>query len=161
VIKFLLGKGSAIGDIIGWFNEEIKVMLATFAKANKYFACYAIVGVLWMLYDSGCDHLSELQTLMSLCDASLQDDLPLESTNLRVLRCFVVLCFNIHLTYVFAWFLMKTEEAEGTEGINDEEQPEGAVNDEGTSAPRDRNGNVPDTIRGHQDTAKGDRDREV
>jgi hypothetical protein len=40
-------------------------------------------------------------------------------------------CFDIRLTYAFAGFLMQTEEVEGTEGINDEEQPKGAGNDEG------------------------------
>jgi hypothetical protein len=39
-------KGSTIGDIVRWFNEEIKLMPAMFVKANKNFACYAIVGVL-------------------------------------------------------------------------------------------------------------------
>jgi hypothetical protein len=72
------GKGSTIDDIIGWFDEEIKVLPATFTKANKFFACYAIIDVLRMLYDSSCDHLSELQMLMSSCDALLLDDLPLE-----------------------------------------------------------------------------------
>jgi hypothetical protein len=70
------GKGSTIDDIIGWFDEEIKVLPTTFTKANKFFACYAIIGVLRMLYDSSCDHLSELQMLMSSCDALLLDDLP-------------------------------------------------------------------------------------
>jgi hypothetical protein len=76
------GKGSTIDDIIGWFNEEIKVLPATFTKANNFFACYAIIGVLQMLYDSSCDHLSELQMLMSSCDALLLADLPLELTKL-------------------------------------------------------------------------------
>jgi hypothetical protein len=70
------GKGSTIDDIIRWFDEEIKALPAMFMKANKNFACYAIVGILRMLYDSGCDHLSELQTLMPLCDASLLEGLP-------------------------------------------------------------------------------------
>jgi hypothetical protein len=65
------------------------------------------------------------------------------------------------LTYTFAWFLMQMEEAEGTEGINDEEQPGGAGNDEGPSAPHDGNKNVPDAVMGHQDTTEGNWDHEV
>jgi hypothetical protein len=70
------GKGSTIGNMVQWFDEEIKALPATFVKANKIFACYAIVGVLWMLQDSGCKHLLELQSLTSLPDALLLDDLP-------------------------------------------------------------------------------------
>jgi hypothetical protein len=75
-------KGSTISDIVRWFDEEIKAMPATFAKANRNFAYYAIIGVLWMLYDSGCEHVPELQSLMSSCDASLLDNLPLELSKL-------------------------------------------------------------------------------
>jgi hypothetical protein len=64
-------KDNTISDIIGWFDEEMKALPATFMKVNKIFACYAIIGVLQMLYDSGCGHLSELQTRMYSCDASL------------------------------------------------------------------------------------------
>jgi hypothetical protein len=32
-----LGKGSTIGDIVRWFEEEVKSMSATFTKANKKF----------------------------------------------------------------------------------------------------------------------------
>jgi hypothetical protein len=49
------------------------------------------------------------------------------------LQCFGILCFDIRLTYGFARFLMQTEEAKGTEGINDEEYPEGAGGEEGPS----------------------------
>jgi hypothetical protein len=76
------GKGSTIGDIIGWFDEEIKALSATFVKVNKNFACYAIVGVLRMLYNSGCDHLPKQQTLMPSCYASLLEDLPPELSKL-------------------------------------------------------------------------------
>jgi hypothetical protein len=76
------GKGSTISEIIGWFNEEIKAPLATIAKANKNFVCYDIVGVLWTLYDSSCEHLERLQSIMALCDASILEDLSLELSKL-------------------------------------------------------------------------------
>jgi hypothetical protein len=50
-------------------------LLATIAKANKNFVCYAVVGVLRMLYDNGCDHIEGLQTIMTSCDASIWEDL--------------------------------------------------------------------------------------
>jgi hypothetical protein len=81
------GKGSTISDIVRWFDEEIKAIPATFAKANRNFAYYAIVGVHQMLQDSGCEHLSRLQSLASSCDASLLDDLPPE---LMKLACCLV-----------------------------------------------------------------------
>jgi hypothetical protein len=56
---------------------------------------------------------------------------------------------------------MQTEEAERTEGINDEEQREGASNDKGPSEPHDGNNDVPDTVKDRQDTAKGNQDHEV
>jgi hypothetical protein len=40
------GKNSTISNMIGWFDNEIKALSATIAKANKNFVCYAIVGVL-------------------------------------------------------------------------------------------------------------------
>jgi hypothetical protein len=70
-------------------------------------------------------------------------------------------CFDIRLTYAFAGFLMQTEEVEGTEGINDEEQPKGAGNDEGPSASHGGSDDAPDMVEGYQDIAGGDRDHEV
>jgi hypothetical protein len=105
-------------------------MSATFVKANRNFACYVIIGILRMLYDFSCKHVSELQSLMSLCDASLLDDLPPELSKLMgcLIRrwwvehglpeaqnhlcrepeviissmsyCFCITCFDIRLTYV-------------------------------------------------------------
>jgi hypothetical protein len=62
-------------------------MSSTFAMANRNFACYAIVGVLRMLQDSGCEHLLGMQLVMSACDASVLDGLPLE---LMKLTCHLV-----------------------------------------------------------------------
>jgi hypothetical protein len=47
-----LGKNNTISDITGWFDNEIKALPATIAKANNFFVCYALVGVLPMLYDN-------------------------------------------------------------------------------------------------------------
>jgi hypothetical protein len=63
--------GWTIGSIIGWFDSEIKSLPATIAKANKTFLCYAVVGILLMLYHNGCDHIEGLQTIMASCDASI------------------------------------------------------------------------------------------
>lgn len=68
-------KGSTIGDIVGWFDKEIQALPATFTKADKNFAFYAIVGVLRMLYDFGCGHTEGLQSVMASCDATILDDL--------------------------------------------------------------------------------------
>jgi hypothetical protein len=76
------GKKSTIGGIIEWFDNEIKALPATIVKANKKIVCYAIIGVLRMLYDNGCDHIEGLQTIMGLCDASILQDLPEELTKL-------------------------------------------------------------------------------
>jgi hypothetical protein len=67
------GKGSTIGDIGRWFEGEVKSLPATFARANKNFACFAIAGVLRMLQEYGCEHLSGLHPLASSNDASLYD----------------------------------------------------------------------------------------
>jgi hypothetical protein len=77
-----LGKGSTIGEIIGWLDREIKALPDTFLKANKNFVCCAIIGTLQMLYDSGCDHLEGLQSIMALSNASILQDLPPELTKL-------------------------------------------------------------------------------
>jgi hypothetical protein len=75
-------KGSTIGEIIGWLTEEITALPATFAKANNNFVCYAIIGVLQMLYDSSCELLEGLQSLMAWCIASILEDLPPELSKL-------------------------------------------------------------------------------
>lgn len=76
------GKGITIGEIIGWFDKEIKYLPATFVKENKNFMCYAIVGVLRMLYDNGCDNVEGLQKIMASCDATILENLPEELTKL-------------------------------------------------------------------------------
>jgi hypothetical protein len=76
------GKGSTISEIIRWFDEEIKVLPTTFVKVNKIFVCYVIVCILWMLYDSDCEHMEGLQSIMASCDASILEDLPPELTKL-------------------------------------------------------------------------------
>jgi hypothetical protein len=53
-------------------------MPATFMRANKNFACYAIAGVLRMLQESNCEHLLELHTLAASSNASSLDDIPPE-----------------------------------------------------------------------------------
>jgi predicted nuclease with TOPRIM domain len=40
------GKNMTISNIIGWFDDEIKVLPVTITKANKIFDCHTIVGVL-------------------------------------------------------------------------------------------------------------------
>jgi hypothetical protein len=72
------GKGRTIGDIVRWFDGEVKSLPATFMKANKNFACYAIAGVLRMLQEASCKHLPELHSLAASNDASLLDDIPSE-----------------------------------------------------------------------------------
>jgi hypothetical protein len=87
------GRGSAIREIVGWFDKEIKSLLNTFVKANKNFMCYAVVCVLRMLYDSGCDHMAEVQDLMTSCDATILEDLPPELLKLAcrlVKKCWTV-----------------------------------------------------------------------
>jgi hypothetical protein len=73
-----LGKGSTIGDIIRWFEGEVKLLPATFTKANKNVACYAIAGVLQMLQGASCKHLPELHSLAACNNVSLLDDIPPE-----------------------------------------------------------------------------------
>jgi hypothetical protein len=87
------GRGSAIREIVGWFDKEIKSLPNTFVKANKNFMCYAVVCVLRMLYDSGCDHMVEVQDLMTSCDATILEDLPPELLKLAcrlVKKCWTV-----------------------------------------------------------------------
>lgn len=69
------GKNSTISNIIGWFDDEIKALPATIVKVNKNFVCYAIVGVLRMLYDSSSEYLEGLQSVMASWDASTLEDL--------------------------------------------------------------------------------------
>jgi hypothetical protein len=76
------GKNSTIGNIIGWFDNEIKALPGIIAKANTNFVCYAVVGVLGMLYDNGCDHIEGLQTIMGSSDASILEDPSEELTKL-------------------------------------------------------------------------------
>jgi hypothetical protein len=40
------GKNSTIGEVVEWFDEEIKALPATIAKANKNFICYCVAWVI-------------------------------------------------------------------------------------------------------------------
>jgi hypothetical protein len=51
-------------------------------KATKNFVCFAIVGVLRMLYENCCDHVEELQIIMEF-DASILEDLSEELVKLN------------------------------------------------------------------------------
>lgn len=42
-------KGTMIGNIVRWFEGEVKSLSATILKCNKNFAYYTIAGVLMML----------------------------------------------------------------------------------------------------------------
>jgi hypothetical protein len=75
-------KKSTIDSKIMWFDNEIKALPATIAKAIKNFVCYAVVGILRMLYDNGCDHIEGLQTVMASYDASILQHLSEELTKL-------------------------------------------------------------------------------
>jgi hypothetical protein len=69
-------KGTPIGDVVTWFEGEVKSLPGTFVQANKNFVAFAIAGVLRMLQESGCDHLPRLNPLVSSSHASLLDDIP-------------------------------------------------------------------------------------
>lgn len=71
-----LEKNSTIGEVVGWFDKEIKVLSAAIAKANKNFICYCVAGVLRMLYENVCGHVEGLQTIMASCDALILEDIP-------------------------------------------------------------------------------------
>jgi hypothetical protein len=62
-------KNSTIGEVIGWFDKEIQTLPTAIMKANKNFLCYCIAGVLRLLYENGCSHVEELQTIMNSSNA--------------------------------------------------------------------------------------------
>jgi hypothetical protein len=73
-----LDKGAPLGDLVKWFEREIKSLLETFTQLNKSFVTLALAGMLRMLHDSSCEHLPMLSSLASLSDASLLDEIPTE-----------------------------------------------------------------------------------
>jgi hypothetical protein len=60
-----------IGDVVTWFEGEVKSLLGTFAQANKNFACFATAGVLRLLQEFSCEHLLRLHPLAGSSDVSL------------------------------------------------------------------------------------------
>jgi hypothetical protein len=82
-------KGSAIDEIVEWFDKEIWVLPSAITKANKNFLCYCPAEVLRMLYkNASCGHLERREAIMNSCDASLLDDIPDEIMKLssRIVR---------------------------------------------------------------------------
>jgi hypothetical protein len=67
-----------IGDIVRWFEGEVKSLPVTFARPNKNFACFAIADIFKMLQESSCEHLPELHPLAASNNASLLDGMPME-----------------------------------------------------------------------------------
>jgi hypothetical protein len=59
------GKNSTIGEVVEWFDREIKALPAVIVKANKNLIFCCVAGVLWMLFENGCGHVEGLQTIMA------------------------------------------------------------------------------------------------
>jgi hypothetical protein len=73
------GKGSTIGEIVEWFDKEIRALPGAITKENKNFLCYCLVGALRMLYENAnCGHLEGLEAIMNSYDVSLLNDIPEE-----------------------------------------------------------------------------------
>jgi hypothetical protein len=71
------GKNTTIGEIVEWFDKEIRALPGAIFKANKSFFGYGLVGVLTMLYENAyCGHVAGLETIMNSCDASILDVIP-------------------------------------------------------------------------------------
>jgi hypothetical protein len=71
-------KGVAIGDLVKWFQEELKSLLEVFTQLNQNFVALALVGVLRMLDDSGCKHLAMLNLVATSSEASVLEEIPAE-----------------------------------------------------------------------------------
>jgi hypothetical protein len=71
-------KGALIRDIVKWFEGEVKSIPETFTQLNKNSVALALAGMLRMLHESGCEHLSMLSSLASSSDTSLLDEIPTE-----------------------------------------------------------------------------------
>jgi hypothetical protein len=56
----------------------VKSLPGALATLNKNFIALSFAGVLWMLHESGCDHLLMLSSLASSSDALLLDEIPAE-----------------------------------------------------------------------------------
>jgi hypothetical protein len=69
-------RNSDIGEIIMWFNKEIRALPNTITKANKNFLVYCLVWVLKMLNEGAeCRHLDGLDAILSPCDTSILDEI--------------------------------------------------------------------------------------
>jgi hypothetical protein len=78
-------KRSTISEIIMWFDKEIRALPNAIAKANKNFLVYCLVGVLKMIYEHAKrHHIDGLDAIMSLCNASILDEIPDEIARLAV-----------------------------------------------------------------------------
>jgi hypothetical protein len=70
-------KGSTISEIVVWFTKEIQVLPNMIGKANKNFLAYCLVRVLKILQEHvGCRHVDGLEGIMTVCDASILDEVP-------------------------------------------------------------------------------------
>jgi hypothetical protein len=103
------GKSSTTGEFIAWFDKEIQEMLNTIAKAKKNFLVYCLVGVLKMLHENaGCHHLDELNAIMSLCNASILDEIP--NDIVKLIARIVKRWWTLHsLPYVIDTFRVEPE----------------------------------------------------
>jgi hypothetical protein len=63
---------------VKWFEEELKSIPEVFTQLNKNFVALACVGMLRMFHDTGYEHLLMLSSLVSLNDASLLEEIPME-----------------------------------------------------------------------------------
>jgi hypothetical protein len=54
-------KGTPMRDLIKWFEGEVKSLPEVFGLVNQNFVAYALVGVLRMLQDSGCEHFADTE----------------------------------------------------------------------------------------------------
>jgi hypothetical protein len=70
-------KNSIIGEVLSWFDKEIKVLHDAITKAHTNFLVYCLVGVLKMLQGHAqCCHLDGFDVIMSSCDVYILDEIP-------------------------------------------------------------------------------------
>jgi hypothetical protein len=103
-------KNSTIGEVITWFDKEIKALPSAIAKANKIFLVYYLIEVLKMLLGHAqCHHVDGLDAIISSCDASItapivkrwwtSHGVPYVTDNFRVepeVRLFFIVCCSFH-----------------------------------------------------------------
>jgi hypothetical protein len=98
------GKGSAIGEIVEWFDKEIQALPGAIMKADKNFLCYCLAGVLTMLYENASSgHLEGLEAIMNSCDASLLDDITRSASEALEANCEEMVGFA-RLALCHRWF---------------------------------------------------------